>query len=68
MAIKPNQCYKCNDRELGCHAKCQKYISWVKEREEAIKDYKTHLSTNELLYGYISENRSKNMKKKHLNK
>jgi len=68
MSVKTNPCYKCGDRKLGCHSKCQKYISWVDERKEAFKEYRTHLSNNKLLYSYITDNRARNMKKKHLNK
>ena len=32
-------CYKCESRYPGCHAKCEKYISWSKEHE-IIKDKK----------------------------
>jgi len=27
-------CYKCEDREVGCHGKCEKYISFRNEMEE----------------------------------
>lgn len=30
-------CYKCKERELGCHSKCEKYISEI-ERAKAIKE------------------------------
>lgn len=28
-------CKDCKDRELGCHSKCEAYIEWAKEHEEA---------------------------------
>ena len=68
MALKTNPCYKCSNREVGCHAKCEKYISWIKEREESIKDYRQHLSDTNLLYGYITANKTRNLKKKHVEK
>ena len=26
-------CYKCEDRRVGCHGECEKYIEFRKERE-----------------------------------
>ena len=26
-------CYKCNDRKIGCHGRCEAYIAW-KERDQ----------------------------------
>lgn len=26
-----NPCYKCTDRQVGCHSKCEKYQQWKKE-------------------------------------
>lgn len=25
---KENPCYKCTDREVGCHGRCDKYKAW----------------------------------------
>jgi hypothetical protein len=37
-----NPCYDCQDREVGCHARCEKYIAWADERnrqnEEKMKE------------------------------
>lgn len=30
-----NPCYKCPDRQVGCHGKCEKYQSWNSEHTEA---------------------------------
>ena len=48
-------CKNCQDRELGCHGKCEKYISFCNENEKikqmrfkeqedlyAITDYRNH--------------------------
>ena len=35
-------CTDCNDRQVGCHAKCPKYIGWRSEsmqRKNAINDH-----------------------------
>lgn len=40
--IKTAPCKDCEDRELGCHSKCEKYIEYKKysnlKREEIIKE------------------------------
>lgn len=38
--MKP-PCYECQDRTVGCHGKCEKYISWNKEHEK-IRDAAHH--------------------------
>lgn len=29
-----NPCYKCTDREPGCHSVCEKYIEWKAEYQQ----------------------------------
>ena len=32
MSTKPKTpCYECEERQAGCHAKCEKYASWKTE-------------------------------------
>lgn len=32
MSIKPKSpCYGCEERDAGCHSKCEKYADWKKE-------------------------------------
>ena len=26
--MKTNPCYQCTEREVGCHSKCEAYITW----------------------------------------
>lgn len=33
-------CKDCKDRYLGCHDKCQSYLSIKNKRDKAISDYK----------------------------
>ena len=33
MSNQKNPCYKCQEREAGCHSKCEKYQSWKLERD-----------------------------------
>lgn len=35
-----NCCYGCEDRKVGCHATCEKYIDWQKQHIEQIQNYK----------------------------
>ena len=42
MDISKAPCTDCKDRQIGCHAKCSKYIDWKSEynhRKMAINDY-----------------------------
>lgn len=32
--MKSSPCKDCPDRCVGCHAKCEKYLSWKKHEEE----------------------------------
>lgn len=32
-----NSCKDCKDRTIGCHARCEKYLQYAKEREQIIK-------------------------------
>lgn len=32
-----NACMNCPDREVGCHSKCEKYLSWKAERDRVKK-------------------------------
>lgn len=50
--MKPNApCHNCPDRELGCHATCEKYISYKKELDEI----NAKIKKEALLYGYVHE-------------
>lgn len=42
MQVAP--CRKCDERTAGCHANCEKYLTWAKTRNEAKeKDYEKRL-------------------------
>lgn len=32
-----NHCWNCQERHIGCHAHCEKYLQYAKEREQIIK-------------------------------
>ena len=45
--LSNNPCYKCAERKVGCHGKCEKYQEWNKKREELRqKIYKEKLYVN----------------------
>ena len=31
-------CYNCSERELGCHSKCIKYVSWYAARRKQLDE------------------------------
>lgn len=37
MKEEKNPCFKCNEREPGCHGKCENYIIW-KNRHDYLRD------------------------------
>lgn len=37
-------CANCADRHAGCHAECERYLTWSKERREAReRDYNSRI-------------------------
>ena len=42
-------CHNCQDRELGCHANCTRYLDWKAKLDEIkaarIKDIRAHYRT-----------------------
>lgn len=54
-----NPCWKCTEREIGCHAKCERYLSWQKE----------HIAENrarrdsEVYTGYVVDSNMRRKKK-----
>lgn len=34
MASIQSPCLNCSDRKVGCHSKCDKYLKFVKEKDE----------------------------------
>lgn len=39
MVKRMSPCYKCEDRFVGCHDKCEKYQVWSGEMREAKQNY-----------------------------
>lgn len=32
--MKKNPCYQCEERQLGCHSNCPKYIEWSNKNKQ----------------------------------
>lgn len=65
MKLEDDPCYKCQDRVVGCHSSCEKYINWsskVKEFNNAIKEKKKVMA---LAAGIGIDSHRRNLKKQH---
>ena len=49
MNVTP--CKNCQDRTLGCHDKCEKYIEWKAERQKILDKKNEILETETALRG-----------------
>jgi hypothetical protein len=47
-------CKDCQERTVGCHSSCQKYIDWYSERNRLVEEYKKKHSRNS--YSWIPRN------------
>ena len=41
-------CYKCDERKVGCHSTCERYILASKEKDEKVQKHKKHLRNTDL--------------------
>ena len=49
--MKHNPCYKCSEREIGCHDKCKEYAAWQAENERHREQTKEEIqSLNAIIY------------------
>lgn len=62
MAYPP--CNKCPDRHAGCHAECEKYAAFAKEREAERQIEFQKRSVEARLDGYAIEQAIKSRKRK----
>lgn len=57
-------CYECDDRNLECHGRCEKYLAWKtaneKRREEMIQEAKANDDARE----YVLAQQRKNKRRK----
>lgn len=58
MANKLPPCKGCEDRVIGCHSVCERYITWKAERDE-IKKELTRIAMQEQEQNDIEKSRKK---------
>ena len=58
MAHKLPPCKGCEDRVIGCHSVCDKYITWKAERDELKKEL-TKIAMQEQEQNDIEKSRKK---------
>ena len=57
----PGPCRNCEERRVGCHAECERYLTWAKARREAReRDY------DKRIYERYAIERDKKIKNKRL--
>lgn len=67
--VGDNPCWKCTEREIGCHAKCERYLQW--QREHIAENRARRDSDAPDYTGYViasNQRRKKKMKKGGFNK
>lgn len=56
-----NPCWKCTERNIGCHAVCKRYLDWQKEH---IAENRARRDSEALDYtGYVVESTTRRKKK-----
>ena len=58
-------CYKCDDRVIGCHSKCKKYIEWAASRRELNEKIARERNLNALAIGHVVSTIRRNKKRSH---
>lgn len=58
MANKLSPCKGCEDRVVGCHSVCERYITWKAERDELKKEL-TKIAMQEQEQNDIEKSRKK---------
>lgn len=59
-------CYECEDRVIGCHSNCKKYIQWAEERREVNAKIIREKNIDALITGHVVGTIRRN--KKHVNR
>ena len=52
-------CYKCEDREVGCHSKCERYLEEVKKANLQRERHIRTLEAESRIYDTIEKRRKK---------
>lgn len=51
--MKNSPCYKCNDREIGCHSSCEKYKEWREQYYDKKAEIKKSKATDKIFTEHI---------------
>ena len=59
--MKKRPCYQCSEREVRCHAKCQKqeYLAWRAEQERIKAERQKQRNEEELHHNYANDFRQR---------
>ena len=55
-------CYKCDDRSIGCHSQCEKYIKWAGDKRELNKIITRERNIDALVIGHVVSSIRRNKK------
>ena len=59
-------CYGCENRKIGCHSKCDRYICWKKSMKDLKELYLQMKKKDAIVDTYVKESNMRNIKKKHI--
>ena len=60
--MRHNCCYKCERRTMNCHSTCEDYHKLQKANEERAKAIRKAKDKNNLIDGYVSDQKSRQLK------
>ncbi len=59
-----NPCKHCDDREVGCHAGCDKYLNWRNEYQEAKQELNKARSEYDIVDDFVIANKQRNRRRR----
>ena len=65
MLKADNPCYKCLERHIVCHAKCEKYKDWAKKLEDDKRKVMNERNAELDVIGHIVDTIKSNKKRNH---
>lgn len=48
-------CYKCKDRVIGCHSKCNRYKEWRIQKDKELQEIRRQKDLESQIQGYKSK-------------
>lgn len=63
MPNKTNSCLNCEERHVGCHGSCERYLAWKKKQELVNGTGDKGWKERNLVFNYLSDARMRNMRK-----